>query len=101
MALVHTGDSFIAMVIEAALISQSHDKAWNFIISVLNWPHPLEKFQDVEDIADKAKINVEKLKEAFQGDKVQQLLQCHVTFSRRVLNLNPGDTALLSNGRVR
>ena len=65
---------------------------------------------DVEDPSDQAAIfslaseaGVEesKMEKLVSGEDVSKVIQDHVIFSRRVLEIEAGQTALVSNGKVR
>ena len=100
VALVHSEHTFVAMVIEAVLFSQSHEKAWQFIVSLLERSNSPNQFDDIIDLVQQVSLNAERLLEALKSNKVELTVNSHVSFSRRVLSVNSGQAAILSNGRV-
>ena len=105
VALVHnplepsSPPPLIATVVQAILSNLSPGKAWPLVASLLEVEDPLDRAAILR-LASEAGVGEAKMDKLFEDEAVFKLIQDHVTFSSRVLKLEPGQTALLSNGKV-
>jgi len=105
---VHVGNATSATLssIYAAQASQLSTKIPEFLRKVLEKSLEISKNQktvtqeDVNEIVKENNLNVEKFQNSLSSDEVKGLLLKHKSFAREVLNLEDGDTAVVSNGRI-
>ncbi len=105
MALVHNPSDasspppLLAAAVQAALSHLSPGKAWPLVASLLELEDPQNKAA-ILSLASEAGVGEDKMEKLLEDEAVFKMMQDHTTFSSRVLKLEPGQTALLSNGKV-
>ena len=104
MALVHnpsdpSSPPLLATAVQASLSHLSPSKAWPLVASLLELEDPQDRAA-ILSLASEAGVGESKMEKFLEDEAVFKVIQDHRTFSSRVLKLEPGQTALLSNGRV-
>ena len=105
MALVHNPSdsssppSLLATAVEASLSHLTPSKAWSLVTSLLELEDPQDRAA-ILSLASEAGVGESKMEKFLEDEAVFKTMQNHRIFSSRVLKLEPGQTALLSNGRV-
>jgi hypothetical protein len=104
VALVHnpsdpSSPPLLATAVEAALSHLSHGKAWPLVASLLELEDPQDRTA-ILSLASEAGVGEDKMEKLLEDEAVFKMIQDHGTFTSRVLKLEPGQTALLSNGKV-
>ena len=105
MAIVHNpSDSsspppLLATAVEASLSHLTPSKAWSLLASLLELEDPQDRVA-ILSLASEAGVGESKMEKFLEDETVFKTIQNHRIFSSRVLKLEPGQTALLSNGRV-
>ena len=105
VALVHNPSEpsspppLLATVVQALLSNLSPSKAWPLVSSLLDVEDLLDR-EAVLSLALEAGVGESKMEELLSDEAVIKLIQDHSIFCHRVLKLEPGQTALLSNGKV-
>ena len=104
MAVVHNPSEWspplLATAVQAVLSHLSPSKAWPLIASLLEVEDPQDRAAIVS-LASEAGVDESKMEKLLKDEAISKLIQDHGTFSSRVLELEPGQTALLSNGKVK
>lgn len=102
VGIVHNhGGSLLSRAVQAALFSHSSVSVslLSFLQGVLSLPESVE-LQDIMDVANNSSLDAEKLVQLLFSACVNTSLAEHALFGSTVLNLKPGQNALLSNGKV-
>ena len=105
MALVHNPSEpsspppLLATAVQAILSNLSPGKAWPLVASLLEVEDPLDGAA-ILSLASEAGVEETKMEKLLEDEAEFKLIQDHATFSSQVLKLEPGQTALLSNGKV-
>ena len=105
VALVHNPSEpsnsppLVATAVQALLSNLSPNKAWRIVSGLLDSEGPLDQ-QAVLSLTSEAGVAETKMKELLTDEAVFKLIKDHSIFCHQVLKLEPGQTALLSNGRV-
>lgn len=105
MALVHNPSEvsprppLLVTAVQAVLSNLTPGKAWPLVARLLEVEDPSDKAA-ILSLASEAGVGESKMEKLLEDEAVLKLVQDHVTFTSRVLELEPGQTALLSNGRV-
>lgn len=105
VALVHNpsdsaSPSLLARAVQALLSHVSPTKASPLISSLLDVEDPSDQAA-IFSLASEAGVEESKMEKLVSGEDVSKVIQDHVIFSRRVLEIEAGQTALVSNGKVR
>ena len=104
MAFVHNPTHsddvpLIAEAVEAIMANLPPTKAAPLVSSLLEVEGTLTR-DAIMTIASENGLKRDKLEEILSVGVATSVIQDHIHFSRRVLELAPGQTALLSNGKV-
>ena len=104
MALVHnplesSPPPLLATAVQSVLSHLPPSKAWPLVASLLEIEDPLDRVA-ILSLSSEAGMDESKMEKLLEDEAVFKPIHDHVTFSSRVLKLEPGQTALLSNGRV-
>ena len=104
VALVHNptdpaSPPLLATAVQAILSNLSPSKVWPLVTNLLDMEDPLEQVA-ILSLAAQSGVAESKMEELLADNAVSKLIQSHTTFSHRVLQLEPGQSALLSNGKV-
>ena len=89
----------IAKAIEAVMANLSVTKATALVSSLLELEGPLDQ-DDILSLAEEHGVKRNKMEQLLSESAVTGVIQDHIHFTRQVLQLEPGQTALLSNGKV-
>ena len=101
MAIVHNGDCLLSRAIQAALSSHHSvsESLVDFLEEILSMSE-MAQVEDVVEIAKSSQLDSEKIKQLLFSHAVNSSLAEHLLFCRAVLDLQAGQNALLSNGKV-
>ena len=105
MALVHNpaepdSPAFIATGVEAVMANLSADKALKLLALLLELDSPVDHTAMLS-LATESGVSESRMEKLLSDTSaVSKVIQNHAHFSVQVLKLQPGETALLSNGKV-
>lgn len=104
MALLHNPSqlaevSLLARAVQIAQANLSPTKALNFLTSLLDLDMSYDRAAILE-LATKIGLKLAVIEERLSDAASSQVIESHQFFCERVLKLEPGQTAILSNGKV-